>query len=532
MDKRTLLAQLRLPLWTAAAFLTGTNVLQAAGKHSHSDHIAVGVVDFPISCNEEAQGVFNHGVAQLHNMMYIEAEEIFNSGALKNPDCAMLYWGVAMSNFHPLWPGGQSDDEVKRGSTAVAKAKELETGSMLEEKLISTVAHMFEKPEDNPYPSRRAKWAAAMADLHSEYPDHTDVTAFHALANLSVADKSDASLKNQAESGALIEQLHAAHPDHPAGFHYMIHAYDNPKFADKAEAISHAYDKIAPEVPHALHMPSHIFVRLGHWPETIKWNERSAAAALKNSNDKTTIGHYAHAIDYLIYAQMQKGNKESAAKLLNEMEAIDNHQQTFGVAYALSASPARVALETEDWATAAKIEPRKMQNIEWERFAAAEGISHFARGIGAAKTANEQVVEESLARLIEIKDSLKKSGGDYWAILADSQWHSVAAWSAYESGNTEKGLELMTVAAELEDSVDKSPVTPGAVLPARELLGDMLLDMAKPESALQAYEAALETSRNRTRSLKGASKAAELMGNKSVADEYNKQVLAVLEPIE
>ena len=318
--------------------------------------------------------------------------------------------------------------------------------------------------------------------------------------------------------------LHANNPEHPAGFHYLLHAYDNPALANKAIDIAQAYDKLAPSVPHALHMPSHIFTRMGMWNQPISWNVRSADAALVESPENVTLSHYAHAIDYLVYAYLQKGNVAAASKAIAETNGIDNHQDSFGTAYALAAAPARVPLEQEDWKSAISIPVNGNKGINWEKYPAMSAITQFARGLGAARSGDSTIANEDINSLGEIRHKLVKSNQPYWATLVGSQQKSVEAWLAFAKGDRKRALQLMLQAADIEDSVDKHPVTPGAVLPARELLGDMLSLMDRDNEALAAYESVLKISPNRARSLRGAQQAAAKIGQTERSKEYQVQL--------
>jgi len=512
----------------SSSLIVFTSFFSAPGiAHEDTAKLSYGDVEFPISCKEDTQAHFNQGVAQLHNMMYIQAEGIFNKAAEADPQCAMLYWGVAMSNFHPLWPGIQNEAEYERGSAAVEKALAVPSPSEKETQFINAAASFYSTQLDTKRSDRVSPWAAAQQQLFDTYPDDVEATALFALSHLATAPKSDKTLAHQKRAGKLIEDLLAKVPTHPAAFHYLIHAYDNPAFAAKAEEVSRAYDSIAPEVPHALHMPSHIFVRMGLWNETIFWNQRSAAAAVEQSGKDMTTMHYAHAMDYLVYAQLQQGEVEAANKSLQELFAIENHQDGFAAAYALTASPARVPLEQGDWSGAATLPVKAAVNISWDKFTFAEPITHFARGVGAARSNNLVLAKESIAELERLHQKLMDEEQGYWATLAQSKVHAVKAWLAYAEKDFTTAIEQMAIAADIEDSVDKSPVTPGAVLPARELYAEMLQLLDKPADALVAYETTLSVSPGRARSLRGAAQSAEAIGDLDKANEYKAFLLSM-----
>lgn len=491
----------------------------SASAHEKAVDDNYGEVSFEISCSQDTQAAFNQAVAQLHNMMYMQAEQMFNEAADAEPACAMLYWGIAMTNFHPLWPGGQNSQELDKGAAAVSIAKDLGGSTPREAAYINAVAAMYEA--DLPYQSRKQNWAKLQHAVYQDNPDDVDAKALYTLSLLAVAPKGDKTLANQKKAGLLLEELQAGNPLHPAGFHYLIHAYDNPLLASKAESVSRAYDKLAPTVPHALHMPSHIFVRMGLWDETIFWNDRSAKAALDQAEPDLTSSHYAHAIDYKVYAHLQRGEAEMATDDLLQANAVSNHQSSFASAYGLAASAARIPLETEDWAAAVQLPVRDNQSIDWDKFPAAVAITHFAKGIGAARSDDLESADASIANLNALLEQLQKDGPAYWTTIVNSQLKSVSAWLAYASDDKDTAIELMHSAAEIEDSVDKSPVTPGAVLPARELYGDMLSLLGRNDDALEAYELALHVSPNRRRSMLGAMHAAVAIGDAEKAKLYN-----------
>ena len=501
----------------ASVALTSTSSL------AHKADAEKGLVQFDTTCDEASQQALNTGVAQLHNMMYLEAEGIFKAAAEKNADCAILHWGISMTRFHPLWPGQPSSEDMAIGSKAVQTAMEIGGKSERENAYIKAAAAFYDGA-DKPWKQRIAAWSAQQENIMNAFPDDVDAKALYALSHLATADKSDKTLKHQLEAGKILEKLHAENPKHPAGFHYLIHAYDNPKLAAKAIEASQAYDKLAPEVPHALHMPTHIFTRMGIWDQSIDWNRRSADAALAQATPQMTSSHYAHAMDYLVYAYLQTGQPEAAADTLNEMLSVSNHQNVFASAYALAASPARLSVEQDDWQTAATTPVNEHPSITWEKFPAMTAITEFARGIGASRSGNPEKSVASGKILEELKRQLDDQGQGYWATLVEAQQKSVEAWRLFAEDSKDEALAMMTQAADLEDSLDKHPVTPGAVLPARELLGDMLAMSGDHETAIKSYDRALMISPNRVRSLNGAMLASKAIGNSDLAQSYQAQL--------
>ncbi|MDX5417697.1 MAG: hypothetical protein LPK09_00670 [Hymenobacteraceae bacterium] len=484
-----------------------------------------GTVDLQTTCSASAQKSIDEGLALMHHMMYEQAEQEFVAAAQAAPDCGMAQWGIAMSVIHPLWGERPSDAEMQKGQEAITKAEQQKNLSDREMAFIKAVSRFYENWEQTSYPDQLKAFEAGYKDVHEAYPDDLEAAAFYALAQLATASKTDQTFAKNKEAGKLLEQLHTKAPDHPGLFHYIIHAYDNPMLANRAVKVAREYERIAPDVPHALHMPSHIFVRLGQWTDAVDWNIRSADAALRISEGKETSMHYAHALDYMAYGYLQQGRDKKALDVVKKMREVQEYSPSFATAYALAAIPARNALEKGKWADAAALQVRTPDNFPWERYPGAEAITHFAKGIGAARSGNTAKAEEAIAALGKLHAKLTSSGDTYWAAQAEAQQKSVEAWLTYQKGNKDKALALMREAADKEDALDKHPVTPGAILPARELLGDMLMLTNKPSEAVQAYEASLKVSPNRYNSLYGAARSAEMAKDKQKALEYYNSLL-------
>ena len=493
-------------------------------KEPQSAQGSLGVVEFETSCSDAVAGDFNRGVALLHHMMYMQAEQVFTEISEKDPDCAMAYWGLAMTQLHPLW-APPSEEELAKGLSAAKTAKSKNPPTEREQAYVEAVFGFYESYDSKDHPTRIAIWEEGQKKVMESNPDDEDAVAFYALSHLATAPKADQTFAHQKESGAILEELYVKIPEHPGVFHYTIHAYDNPVLAKKAVPVARGYDKLAPDVPHALHMPSHIFVRLGMWPEVIDWNIRSADAAKRQSPPDAISLHYAHAADYLIYSYLQKGQDKKAMQVLTELNKIANYQDSFASAYGVAGAQARYPLERMEWEDASSLEIRTHKDFNWDKYPQYEAITYFARGIGAARSGNVEEAEKALAKLNSLYDATVQSGDKYWPVIVDAQRQSVAAWVEYAKGNKIEALAMMEKAADTEDSVDKHPVTPGAVLPARDLLGDMLLDMGKPAMALVAYEKSLQISPNRFYSLYGAGYAAELSGNGEKATQYYQELI-------
>lgn len=478
----------------------------------------LGEVDFPISCSQEAQEQFETGLAQLHHMMYEQARPHFEAAAEADPQCAMAHWGIAMTSFQPLWHP-TSDEGLERGKAAVEAARTIGAPTEREEGYIAAAEAFFTDPEppapDRPsdHEARVSAWMQAQQELHEAYPDDVDAAAFYALAEVSYAmtqfsPAEEHDYARERRAGALLERYFDDHPEHPGLHHYLIHAYDSAELAHKAEEVARRYDQLAPETPHALHMPSHIFVRLGQWEEAAAWNERSAEAALRHTVNGLTSLHYPHALDYRMYAYLQLGDEEKARETLEEVRAIEGMQPHLASGYGIAAPQARYYLEQQKWETAAELEPRTPDALAWEEYPAAEAIFYYARGLGAARSGDLNQAEAERDRINGFVRTLRSEGDDYWATMTEPLGKAVEAWVRYERGDTEEALALMSEAADLEESMDKHPITPGEVLPVRELYGELLLREGRREEAVAAFEASLERTPNRRNALNGIERAA------------------------
>jgi tetratricopeptide (TPR) repeat protein len=501
-----------LPSITAATLFVFVGGAAWAQQHE------LGTVSFPTSCNERAQEHIQSGVAQLHHMMYEQARPHFQTAAKADASCAMAHWGVAMTSFQPLWHP-TSDENLARGKAAAAQARTLGAPTAREAGYIAAVDAFFTDP-DPPAPDRPSDhearvnaWMEAQRQLHERHRDDVDAAAFHALAQVAYAmtqfspdEEHDYARERQA--GALLEGYLEKHPEHPGLHHYLIHAYDSPELAHKAEKVARAYDDLAPETPHALHMPSHIFVRLGEWEETIDQNERSAAAARRQMEiDPHAVLHYVHALDYVMYGYLQTGDEQKAGETLARVRAVEHAHPVSAYAYGLAAPQARYYLEQRKWKKAAALEPRQPDIVAWEDFPAAEALFFYARGLGAARSGDLPRAEAERDRIKTAVATLREEGDDYWAYMTEALASAVNAWILYERGDTERALALMRKAADLEDSMDKHPITPGEVLPVRELYGELLLREGRMKEARIAFETSLERTPNRRNALAGLEKA-------------------------
>ncbi|MCX7560916.1 hypothetical protein OS190_15185 [Sulfitobacter sp. F26204] len=482
------------PMKPSTAALITLLVTTAAPSHARAQG-----ADLPTTCTPKADAAVDEGLNRLHNMMYIDAETAFGMAASADPTCAMAQWGIAMSTFHPLWPGGPTEAETERGTKAAERLAQMSMGSELE-MAFAKAALAFYAPEHDSYPSRIAAWATAQDAAYAGNPDSIEAASLAALGRLATAPRGPDGIAVKAAVGDLLDQLHSSAPEHPGVIHYAIHAYDNPPLKDRGLPYAEIYDRAAPEAAHALHMPAHIFTRTGNWARSVDLNRRSAEAALKSSGD-VIQNHYAHAVDYMVYGHLQLSEPEKAAELVAQMLEIENHQVGFGGAYALAAAPVRLVLEQENWADAAALSPDMHAAIPWEKFPQTVAMRWFAKGIGAARIDDVETARAAVQHLRVLHDQMQERGQGYWARLSEGQILSIEGWIELAEGNLDLALTHQTKAADIEDAIGKSPVTPGHVLPARELLGDMLVKTGHAEKAAEAYRATLASSPNRARSL-------------------------------
>lgn len=488
-----------------------------------------GAVNFEISGNENVKKDFNTAAALLHSFEYDESEKVFAKIIEESPDCAMAYWGVAMCNFHPLWePPTEAD--LKKGAKAIEIANSINRKSKRESEYINAVAAYYQDWNKTDPKMRCLHFEKAMEQLHNKYPDDKEASIFYALALDAAADPTDKTYARQKKAGDILNALYVAEPNHPGIIHYIIHNYDYPVIAKFALTAARRYAEVAPSSAHALHMPSHIFTRLGLWDECIQTNIRSVAAAKCYAESAGIKGHWdeeLHGIDYLVYAYLQKGDNNAANEQLKYLASINEvYPINFKEAYTFAAVPSRIALENKDWEQATRLELLP-QSFPWNKFPWQEAIIHFAHLLGAAHTKDFLSAQAELKKLNMLHDSLQKQKDIYKTKQVAIQIKAGEAWIAFMKNKETEALNLMKTAADMEDSTSKHPVTPGEVLPARELFADMLFQMRKYEAALQAYEEVLQKSPNRFNGLYGAGLAAESSGNIEKAVLYYKQLISV-----
>ena len=499
-------------------------------EHAHEAPEGFGTVHFPTSCKPELSSDFERAVAMLHSFAYPQAAKAFADVAAKDPGCAMAQWGIAMSYFHTIW-GPPTPDEFAAGKTASEKATSLASGASARERDLITAIGAYYQGDGVPHATRVAAFEQAMATAAQRNPDDHEVQIFYALSILGVAYNSppDKTYARQKQAAAILNQLLPLEPQHPGIAHYMIHSFDYPELAELAEPAARAYAKIAPAAPHALHMPSHIFTRLGMWQESIESNLASAAAAralVARTHPGATSYDGLHAMDYLEYAYLQTGQDASARAIVDSTRISALDAPVFQAGYALAAIPARYALERRDWKAAAALGSRPA-DFPWEKYPYAEAIVHLARAVGAAHTGDLATARRATARLDTIQAGLRGQKGFDWATQVEIQHREAQAWLAWAEKKRDQAVTLMRSAADLEDSTDKHPVTPGAILPAREQLADLLLEQGKPDAALAEYETSLKSAPARLNSYMGAAQAAKRAGQAEKAKMYKERLLAM-----
>jgi tetratricopeptide (TPR) repeat protein len=495
---------------------------QEPEQHKHDMGEKLGVVNFTVSCNGAAQQQFNRAVALLHSFWYEEAEKGFAAVTKSDPNCGMGYWGIAMSYYHPVWSPPVAA-ELRNGSAAVQEANVVGAQTPRERDYIAAIGTFYQDADKLDHRTRALAYEKAMEQLHLRYPKDDEAAVFYALALLGTALPTDKTYANQKKAGEILNRVLLSEPEHPGVAHYLIHSFDYPQLAPLALAAARSYAKIAPSSPHALHMPSHIFTRLGLWQESIESNIASAAAA-KNYAAKMHPGAASydqlHAMDYLAYAYLQTaqdGKVKEIVDVLYSMNKVDAN--TVAAAYAFAAIPARYALERRQWSEAAalKVHPA---DFPWNNFPYAEAMIYFARSLGAARSGDTANASKDIEQLTSIQRSLAEAKETYWATQVEIQRRAAAAWLAHAQGKQEEALKLMRSAADLENSTEKHPVTPGAIVPARELLGELLLELREPQQALKEFEASLLVAPNRFNGLYDAARAAELSGDREKAAIY------------
>ena len=481
--------------------------------------VMCGTVEFTDGCGAKTDTLIRFGLALIHHMTYEDAAYTFDQVIASDPDCFWGHWGKAMTYIHPLWPDQPTPEQMQSGYVLSQRA--LTLAKKPNEKLYGEALAAYFEKSDKGKPQRLVDWEQGWAKAHEGLPDDPEAALLHGLSRLATVSPKDKTFAVQKEVGEMAEGYLLKYPNHPAAYHYAIHAYDVPPLADRALRVARDYGKVAPEIPHALHMPSHIFTRLGLWQESIDWNDRSAKAALRLMAPGDA-SYVFHALDYMAYAHLQFGEDEKALEI---WKGVDTLKGPFlpapATIYAAGAIPARIALENQRWSDAAKLPLPDTSSYAFKKFPQYEALIHFARGIGGARGNNMEAATAAANDLERIHTQFGDAPENkYWKDQVNIQRIAVNAWIAYAKGNKDEALTLMQESASLEEATQKNPVSPGELLPAGELLGDMLSEMGRHEEAVAAYTKSLETRPNRFNSLYGAGKAAEAAGNEEIALDF------------
>ncbi len=492
-----------------------------------------GDVSFSESCSYKMRNDFNLAIALLHSFEYIEAEKAFVKIIDKDPECAIAYWGVAMSIYHGLWAPPESS-VLEKGLKLVNLAEKLPKSKKAEQ-YIDAIGAFYKNWETVDNQTRKEKYAQKMKEMYEDHKDDTEVAVFYALALRASAVPTDKSYSKQRAAGKILEDLFKKEPNHPGIAHYIIHSYDYPELAELGLRTARRYADIAPNSAHAQHMPSHIFTRLGLWDESIHTNRNSAESAICYAESISPGAHWdeeVHAIGYLVYAYLQKGNNNKAREQYEYLLGFDKiFPPNFKIAYTAAAIPARIAAENKNWEEASKLELPQLADLKWDNFPWQKALLHFVKALGNVHVNNLVAAQTELELLQSFENILLELDDAYKANQVAIQIKTIEAWIQLKKGNDELALAIMNSAVEMESKTSKHPVTPGEILPADELLADMLLMLNKPEEALAAYELDLERRPNRFNGVYGAAIAAEQSGNIEKSMHYFELLLRLTENV-
>ena len=511
---------MRTPAFVPVLVLTALLVPRptAARQHEHpAGQEALGKVTFPVSCNAQARQQFERAVAMLHSFWFQQADETFRATAAADASCVMALWGIAMTAWgNPMTRAAPLPAGAEAAATALAAAKPLAPGTTARERAwLEAAEALWSNATPQNHLDRMRAHEQAMKRVMDAYPEDVEAAIFYGRIVVANAPPDDMTFARQLHAAAVLEPLFARQPDHPGLAHYIIHAFDAPALANQGLGAAKRYAGIAPAAPHALHMPSHIFTRLGHWDESIATNARSAQA---ESNPDAAV----HPMDYMVYAYLQLGRDREAGEVV--ARARQNPDRFYGglLGYNFAAMSARYALERNRWADAAALP------VPAEAPAFVTAVPRFARALGAARSGRVQEASAEVDALAGLRDALRQQRDTYWATVVEAQRLAAAAWVALARGDRAQAQQLATQAAELEETVEKHPVTPGPLLPARELEGDLLLELGRPTDALRAYEKTLQREPRRARALYGAARAAELAGQTDPARRRYTELLDLM----
>jgi hypothetical protein len=505
----------KMSLAVAAIAVTGVSLaLSALGQTGDNK---LGKVHFETSCKPEAQKLFDRGMLYQHSFWYRASQKSFEEALKADPECAIAYWGIALSllwNPHTAPPAKNLAD----GAAALAKGQGVGAKTERERDYLTALGAMYADFDKVDHRTRLQAYAKAMEALAARYPNDDEAQINYAIALNTSASPADKTYASQLKGAAILEPIAKRQPQHPGVAHYLIHLYDYPPIADKGIEAARRYAKIAPDAPHALHMPSHIFTRVGYWQESIDSNIASGRAA-KEAGD---LHDQLHAMDYLVYAYLQLGQDKKAKDVVDAMNAVTGFNENYLAGpYARAISPARYAVERGDWKAAAALElrPGPLPQVQ--------AITYFARAVGAARSGDPAAAKVDIAKLAEMQDKLVQAKDAYWAEQVDIQRQIATAWVLYAEGKRDDALNAMSAAADAEDKTEKHPVTPGVPKPAREFYALMLFESGMPKEALAAFEATLAKEPNRLDAYVGAARAAEKAGDQAKARKYYEKVVAI-----
>jgi hypothetical protein len=497
----------------AAVTVPGFSVPSVAQENADQK---LGTVHFETSCNDTAQRRFDRAMRYQHSFWYTASKEIYEETIKADPECAIAYWGIALSylnNPHSPVPA----PNLPLGLAAIEKAKAVGAKTQRERDYVDALSVMYVDYEKTPHQARVQTYLKAMEALAGRYSADDEAQIFYAIALNVAASSADKTYANQLKGAAILEPILERQPQHPGVAHYLIHLYDYPPIAAKGLPPALRYAKIAPNAPHAQHMPSHIFTRVGYWKDSIAANAASVQAA-KASKE---VGDQLHGQDYLVYAYLQLGQDKEALSIVNEIEAAQPDADAFAAAFSQAAAPARYMVERGDWNGAANLE------VKPSKFPHAMAITHFARAIGAARLGKTEAAKVDIAKLAELRNRLREAKNSYWAGQVDVQEQVATAWVLYADGKQDEALKVMSAAVDAEDKTEKAPVTPGPLSPARELYGFMLLDRGMPKEALAVFEATMTKEPNRFNGYVGTATAALAKGDGPKAKETYEKLVAL-----
>jgi tetratricopeptide (TPR) repeat protein len=511
-------------LFAFTAF-TGRALADDDHSHHHEDLTAtqLGTVAFPISCAPAVQKPFERGVALLHSFWYEEAEKEFQHIAVDDPHCSMAHWGVAMSLWHQLW--NHPDAKViQRGLDEIHEAKTTDGPTTSRENAyIAAIAAFYGDSKKLNHEARAKAYSGAMKKVYESYPDDHEAAVFYALSLLASEPHDDTTFANRKQAAAILEKLFATEPDHPGVAHYLIHSYDKPQLAQLGLPAARRYAQVAPAAPHALHMPSHIFARVGLWQDDIASNLASMAATRKTAAmHMGGEGHQFHAMDFLIYAYLQSGHEADAAKVIDEIKTMPKMKSMYGSDFdpqtnALTKFPAIYDLELRHWSDAAALQ------VVSGSLRGDQSITHWARAIGAARSGNLVEAHKDLAQIAAIRKEFVAEKKTEYAEAVSEDYQEAAAWVAHAEGEDDEAITSLRTLADKADKVGEEPEG----IPAREQLADLLLEAKRPQQALAEYQTDLKLNPNRFNALYGAARAAEAAGKQKDAAEYYATLLKV-----